>query len=100
MHRWLLLVGYLASPALFARDSSAVAPKWALDLYLGGGGSEKITVRTADERELIATLVGADEATDLAVLKVEGRSLPAPEAETFMNRWQRRQQGKSGEHRL
>jgi|688.fasta_scaffold421162_2 hypothetical protein len=46
MHRWLLLVGYLASPALFAQDSSAVAPKWALDLYLGGGGSEKITVRT------------------------------------------------------
>ena len=31
---------------------------------------------------------------------VEGRSLPAPEAETFMSRWQRRQQGKSGEHRL
>jgi serine protease Do len=38
--------------------------------------AEKITVRTADERELTATLVGADEATDLAVLKVEGRNLP------------------------
>jgi len=31
---------------------------------------------------------------------VEGRTLPAPEAETFLERWQRRQQTERGENRL
>ncbi len=35
-------------------------------------GAEKITVHTADDRRLTATVVGRDPATDLAVLKVEG----------------------------
>ena len=38
--------------------------------------AEEITVRLADEREFKATVVGRDEATDLAVLKVEGRNFP------------------------
>jgi len=36
----------------------------------------EITVRLADERELKARLIGRDEATDLAVIKVEGADFP------------------------
>lgn len=42
----------------------------------------KITVRLADERELEATLVGRDERTDLAVIKVEGDDFPFVTFET------------------
>ena len=38
--------------------------------------AEEITVRLTDEREFKATIVGRDEGTDLAVLKVEGGSFP------------------------
>jgi Do/DeqQ family serine protease len=39
-------------------------------------GADKIRVELADGRTLVATLVGADEASDLAVLKIEARDLP------------------------
>jgi serine protease Do len=35
-------------------------------------GADKITVRTNDDRKLIARVIGRDAATDLAVIKVEG----------------------------
>jgi serine protease Do len=38
--------------------------------------ADKITVRTADDRTLTAKLIGRDEATDLAVIKVEGANFP------------------------
>ena len=39
-------------------------------------GADKITVRTGDDRTLKATLIGRDQATDLAVVKVEGAGFP------------------------
>ncbi len=39
--------------------------------------AEEIVVRLGDRRELPAELVGADERSDIAVLKVEARDLPA-----------------------
>jgi serine protease Do len=39
-------------------------------------GADKVTVRTADDRTLPARVIGRDPATDLAVIKVEGRDFP------------------------
>ena len=40
------------------------------------GGDAQVTVILPDKRELRAKIVGVDEATDLAVLKIEARNLP------------------------
>jgi serine protease Do len=39
-------------------------------------GADKITVHTKDERDLKARVIGVDQATDLAVIKVEGAGFP------------------------
>ena len=40
------------------------------------GDADTITVRLTDKREFKAKLIGRDEATDLAVIKVEGKDFP------------------------
>lgn len=40
-------------------------------------GADKVTVTLTDRRELDAKIVGSDERTDVAVLKVEGANFPA-----------------------
>lgn len=40
-------------------------------------GADEIIVRTSDRREFIATLVGADRRSDIALLKVDAEDLPA-----------------------
>jgi serine protease Do len=40
-------------------------------------GAESVTVRLADRREFQAKVVGSDEQSDVALLKVEGKGLPA-----------------------
>lgn len=40
-------------------------------------GADKITIRLYDGRELIGTVRGTDPRTDLAVVKVDGKNLPA-----------------------
>ncbi len=42
-------------------------------------GADEIIVRLNDRRELTATLIGADERSDLAVLKIEAEDLPVVE---------------------
>jgi Do/DeqQ family serine protease len=43
---------------------------------IGGAGAE-VSVTLPDKREMRAKIVGTDEATDLAVLKIDARNLPA-----------------------
>ena len=45
-------------------------------------GADEITVKLTDDRELKAKVVGRDEATDLAVIKVEGANFPYVDFET------------------
>ena len=40
-------------------------------------GADKITVKLSDRREFKATLVGSDQQSDVALLKIEGKGLPA-----------------------
>jgi Do/DeqQ family serine protease len=42
-----------------------------------GGARSEVSVTLPDKRELPAKIVGIDEATDLAVLKIEAKNLPA-----------------------
>lgn len=39
-------------------------------------GASEVIVRLADRRELVAEIIGSDEASDLALIKVEGDGLP------------------------
>jgi hypothetical protein len=49
MRSYVLVLMVLLSHALFPQDSTRIAPKWAFDLFLGGGSSTDVTVRTGPE---------------------------------------------------
>jgi serine protease Do len=40
-------------------------------------GADKVTVKLSDRREFTATVVGSDQQSDVALLKIEGKGLPA-----------------------
>ncbi|MHB8912597.1 MAG: DegQ family serine endoprotease, partial [Lysobacter sp.] len=40
-------------------------------------GADKITVKLSDRREFKATLIGSDQQSDVALLRIEGKGLPA-----------------------
>ena len=61
----------LGSGFIFDRRGYIVTNSHVVD------GAEQIKVTLPDERTFRATLVGADRFTDLAVLKIEGKSFPA-----------------------
>jgi serine protease Do len=45
--------------------------------HVVGDGSAKVSVVLGDKREMPATIIGVDEWTDLAVLRIDARNLPA-----------------------
>jgi serine protease Do len=60
----------LASGFLISADGYIVTNNHVVE------GATKITVTTKDQKELTARVIGVDQATDLAVIKVEGAGLP------------------------
>jgi serine protease Do len=47
--------------------------------------ADEIIVRTSDRREFVAKIVGADERSDMALLKVDGQELPAVKVGTAVD---------------
>jgi serine protease Do len=58
--------GFIVSPDGYVLTNSHVVE-----------GAEEIVVRTSDRREFVATLIGTDKRSDIALLKVAGTNLPA-----------------------
>jgi Do/DeqQ family serine protease len=63
--------GGLGSGVIVSADGSILTNHHVVD------GAEEITVELQDRRSFKATVVGSDAASDLAVLKIDGRNLPA-----------------------
>lgn len=53
-----VLLTMLLAASSRGQDSTRIAPKWALELYLGGGGSEKVTARTGPDATGTIDLAG------------------------------------------
>ena len=68
--------GSLGSGFLISPDGYIVTNNHLIAGLTGTGTVDTVTVTTVDRKEYPARIVGRDETSDLALLKIEGRNLP------------------------
>ena len=68
--------GSLGSGFIISPDGYVVTNNHLVQGLTGTGTVDTVTVTTTDRREYTARIVGRDETSDLALLKIEGRNLP------------------------
>jgi len=68
--------GSLGSGFLISPDGYIVTNNHLIQGLTGTGTVDTVTVITTDRKEYPARIVGRDETSDLALLKIEGRNLP------------------------
>lgn len=68
--------GSLGSGFIISPDGYVVTNNHLVQGVNGSGTVDSVTVITTDRKEYTARIVGRDETSDLAVLKIEGRNLP------------------------
>src|SRR5215217_214608 len=68
--------GSVGSGFIISPDGYVVTNNHLVQGVNGSGTVDTVTVITTDRKEYTARIVGRDETSDLAVLKIEGRNLP------------------------
>ena len=68
--------GSLGSGFIISPDGYIVTNNHLIQSVSGNGVVDSVTVITTDRKEYPARIVGRDETSDLALLKIEGRNLP------------------------
>ena len=68
--------GSLGSGFIISPDGYVVTNNHLIQGANGQGTVDTVTVTTPDRREYPARIIGRDESSDLALLKIEGRNLP------------------------
>jgi len=68
--------GSLGSGFIISPDGYVVTNNHLIQGAGGTGTVDTVTVTTPDRREFPARIIGRDESSDLALLKIEGRNLP------------------------
>jgi serine protease Do len=68
--------GSLGSGFIISPDGYIVTNNHLIQGLTGTGTVDTVTVTTTDRHEYPARIIGRDETSDLALLKIEGRSLP------------------------
>src|SRR5205814_1317426 len=68
--------GSLGSGFIISPDGYVVTNNHLIQGLTGTGTVDSVTVTTTDRHEYPARIIGRDETSDLALLKIEGRNLP------------------------
>jgi serine protease Do len=68
--------GSLGSGFIISPDGYVVTNNHLIQGVTGTGTVDTVTITTTDRREYPAKIVGRDETSDLALLKIDGRNLP------------------------